>query len=175
MFFIEVKDGEIIGHPMLKSNVEQILGRTIADGEQLTNLMRFEKHDAPSCAPFEQMTESYVLRDGFVESVWTVSQISEQEKDSRIAAFPPPAGFYVDRQTGYVLSENPDALLLDRTNPADVEVPVTFFASAELASSRVNTCKQCDQLLLGQICKDCKCIVHAKARMPSSSCPLGKW
>jgi hypothetical protein len=175
MYFIEVKDGKIIGHPLLKENVEQVLGRSIADGEQLTNLMRFEKHHPPSCAPFERATESYVLRDGFVESVWTVSQISDEEKNSVIADSPPPDGYEVDYQTGYVLSKDPDALLLNRSTPEDSEVSVTFFASAELATSRVDTCKQCDKLFLGQICRECSCIVHAKARITSQFCPLGKW
>lgn len=175
MYFIEVKDGEIIGHPLLKENVEQVLGRSIANDEQLTNLMRFEKHDPPICTPFEKATESYVLRDGFVESVWTVSQISDEDKNSAIAASPPPDGYEIDYQTGYALSKDPDALLVDRSVPEGFEVSVTFFASAELATSRVSTCKQCDQLLLGQVCKNCGCIVHAKARMSSSSCPLGKW
>lgn len=42
--------------------------------------------------------------------------------------------------------------------------------------SRISTCKGCpDFLKILQACKKCGCIVPAKAAIPASTCPAGKW
>lgn len=44
------------------------------------------------------------------------------------------------------------------------------------AGRRYAICRQCDRLRRGiKQCKECGCFVLLKVRVPSQSCPLGKW
>lgn len=42
-------------------------------------------------------------------------------------------------------------------------------------SSRMEICRQCDMLWMGQICRKCGCMVRIKTLLKSSKCPIGKW
>ena len=48
----------------------------------------------------------------------------------------------------------------------------TQFLSKE---QRLDICKSCDQLLLGTMCNQCKCIVQIKTLLRFQKCPLDKW
>ena len=46
----------------------------------------------------------------------------------------------------------------------------------EVAEERMAICRACPELIqLTSQCKECKCIMTAKTKLPNASCPLGKW
>lgn len=40
---------------------------------------------------------------------------------------------------------------------------------------RLGVCKKCPRMAAGLFCKECKCLLPAKARIVAEDCPLGKW
>lgn len=49
------------------------------------------------------------------------------------------------------------------------------FVSKIESSNRLKVCKQCPNLLKGNICNICKCHMNSKVLVEYSKCPEGKW
>jgi len=47
-------------------------------------------------------------------------------------------------------------------------------ADKETVESRQATCLGCDRFDFGK-CKECGCYLHAKVRIKSETCPIGRW
>jgi hypothetical protein len=46
----------------------------------------------------------------------------------------------------------------------------------QIYNERMDICKQCPNFIsLIQQCKECGCVMPAKAKNPASECPIGKW
>jgi rRNA maturation protein Nop10 len=45
----------------------------------------------------------------------------------------------------------------------------------DIPTLRLRVCNQCEFLTIVKMCSRCGCVVPLKVRMPSSSCPEGKW
>ncbi len=70
------------------------------------------------------------------------------------------------------MSNVPDrqAMPWDMLNPTIDKVNDTVYLN------RLEICKACPQLLKPiNMCKQCGCIMNAKAKLPHAYCPLGKW
>ena len=50
-----------------------------------------------------------------------------------------------------------------------------MIADKEEYSRRLSICEKCDRKNIINICKECGCIVIAKAKLIDSKCPLDKW
>jgi uncharacterized Fe-S radical SAM superfamily protein PflX len=51
-----------------------------------------------------------------------------------------------------------------------------LIAPKEISSNRLNICENCEHLIkITRQCSKCFCVVDAKARLRSSTCPEGKW
>ena len=50
-----------------------------------------------------------------------------------------------------------------------------LIVNKEKYKERIEQCEKCDRRSMLNICKECGCVVVLKARLQSSSCPLGKW
>lgn len=50
-----------------------------------------------------------------------------------------------------------------------------MFATDEKAEERINLCAQCDKFNDLGLCTECGCVMAAKVKIETSSCPLGKW
>jgi hypothetical protein len=47
---------------------------------------------------------------------------------------------------------------------------------SEILSKRLDICKTCDRFInITSQCKECGCIMTAKAKLPHAFCPLHKW
>ena len=65
---------------------------------------------------------------------------------------------------------------LGDTRPWDVLNPKTEWLSDEDTSARLDICRSCEFFNnLTKQCKQCGCMMHLKAKMKESSCPVGKW
>ncbi len=51
----------------------------------------------------------------------------------------------------------------------------SFFATGEQANARMVICNSCEDLTKTKLCRNCGCIMPAKVRLKSKSCPIGKW
>jgi hypothetical protein len=48
--------------------------------------------------------------------------------------------------------------------------------TSDVLETRLSICKECPRFMnLTKQCKECGCIMTAKAKLPNASCPLGKW
>jgi hypothetical protein len=46
----------------------------------------------------------------------------------------------------------------------------------EVATERLNICKECPLYIPStHQCKDCKCFMDMKTKLPNAECPIGKW
>jgi hypothetical protein len=62
------------------------------------------------------------------------------------------------------------------STPLDLLNPKTEKAAQELAATRLDICKSCDQYLnMTHQCKVCGCFMELKTKIKISKCPLGKW
>ena len=52
---------------------------------------------------------------------------------------------------------------------------MVMFATDEKAEERINICVQCDKFNDLGLCTECGCVMAAKVKIETSSCPLGKW
>lgn len=52
---------------------------------------------------------------------------------------------------------------------------MNLIASKHVQETRYDICKKCDRLTMIKTCKECGCIMPLKVKIPSASCPLGKW
>lgn len=60
--------------------------------------------------------------------------------------------------------------------PLDMLNPKTKHAEEDLATTRLNICKECPELIqLTTQCKQCGCFMAAKTKLEAAKCPLGKW
>jgi hypothetical protein len=65
---------------------------------------------------------------------------------------------------------------LGDTRPWDMIMPNTEMASPQEASDRYTICKSCPELImLTKQCKKCGCLMNAKTKLKSATCPMGKW
>lgn len=72
----------------------------------------------------------------------------------------------------------------DRLYNNEVEIDVEFTEvesqgtdeETPLSKRRLVMCESCDSFkTILKVCNECHCFMPLKARMPSMSCPLGKW
>jgi hypothetical protein len=63
------------------------------------------------------------------------------------------------------------ALVKSFSNWAKAGMPII---NKENYENRLNICKNCEHYKM-LICNKCGCIMITKARMGTSSCPIGKW
>jgi hypothetical protein len=49
-----------------------------------------------------------------------------------------------------------------------------IFSSEELSNKRYNICKTCSNFKFG-FCKKCGCLMVAKTKLLSATCPVDKW
>ena len=54
-------------------------------------------------------------------------------------------------------------------------VIMVIFASDEKAGERMNLCTKCDKFNSLGLCTECGCVMVAKVKIETSSCPLKKW
>ena len=65
---------------------------------------------------------------------------------------------------------------LGDTRPWDVLNPNTPKANDETSNYRMSLCKKCPELINAtKQCKQCGCIMTAKVKLETATCPLGKW
>lgn len=65
---------------------------------------------------------------------------------------------------------------LGETRPWDLVNPNTQWADEEKVEQRYSICKSCPELIkLTKQCKKCGCIMPAKTKLESATCPIGKW
>lgn len=62
-----------------------------------------------------------------------------------------------------------------QVSPIDFLNPDTEYAEEEVASKRLDICKECPEIMLTQQCSQCGCFMPAKVKLLHATCPKGFW
>jgi hypothetical protein len=64
----------------------------------------------------------------------------------------------------------------DPARPWDLINPKIKEVSSEVYLERLKDCYTCDRFIkISKQCKECGCVMTAKAKLPHAVCPIGKW
>lgn len=77
--FIRLKDGQPFEHPIFGDNFRQAFPDV--DVDNLPDwVARFERIEAPACGEYEKPVLAYGWVDGVVKDVWTIVEMTTEEK-----------------------------------------------------------------------------------------------
>lgn len=80
--FIKIEDGQLIGHPVTKKNLLSAFPNV--DANNLPNdWVAFERVPEPELGVYEVVELSYGIVDGIAKDVWSVRQMTNEEKTSK--------------------------------------------------------------------------------------------
>lgn len=83
---IQMENGQPVNHPIMMANFLQCFPN-IDVNNLPDNFQYFVRHDRPTpTTPYHVVSEEpvYVVRDGYVEDVWDISELTPEEKQNKI-------------------------------------------------------------------------------------------
>lgn len=83
MLYIRIKDGKPYEHPMILENI--ILAFPNFDANNLIDFAKFERVSSPFLGTYEIADHHYDWDDDVVKDIWTIRNMTEEEKDIKFA------------------------------------------------------------------------------------------
>ena len=77
--FIKIEDGQLIGHPVTKKN----LLSAFPNADATNDWIAFERVAQPELGVYEIAEFSYGIVDGLAKDVWSVRQMTNEEKTDK--------------------------------------------------------------------------------------------
>jgi hypothetical protein len=102
--YIQVQDGQTVNHPVLQQNLMDVFGEIPAHYEEFT---RIPMPNLNTLGVFQKLQETYETPtyrqvDGVWQDIWTVVDLTEEEKAAKIETVrqnPPFASWTLDEST----------------------------------------------------------------------------